>query len=77
VKYRSYQMIVLRGPSLQDDALIVQFRDKAAHFRFDSMSARATLSPHEMPDIRLQARPFLSDLSINFLIMGGSPYMPG
>ena len=41
----------------------------------DSMSARATTSPHQMPDIRLQAQPLPPDLSISFLSWVGSPYL--
>ena len=40
----------------------------------DSMSARASTSPHQMPDIRLQAQPSPPDLSISFLSWVGSPY---
>ena len=41
----------------------------------DSMSARASTSPHQMPDIRLQAQPSPPDLSISFLSWVGSPYI--
>lgn len=41
----------------------------------DSMSARAIQSPHQMPDIRLQAYPSLPQLPISPLLPGGSPYM--
>jgi len=40
----------------------------------DSMSARATTSPPQMPDIRLQAIPSLLNRSISFLIGERSPY---
>src|SRR3972149_10897285 len=41
----------------------------------DSMSARATQSPLQMPDIRLQAQPYPPTLSISFLLsLEGSPY---
>ena len=39
------------------------------------MSARATQSPLQMPDIRLQAQPYPPTLSISFLLsLEGSPY---
>jgi len=43
----------------------------------DSMSARATASPLQMPDIRLQASPQRPDLSISLFSNGGSPYTSG
>ena len=43
----------------------------------DSMSARATTSPLQTPDIRLQALPQLPDLSIALFYDGGSPYKRG
>ena len=43
----------------------------------DSMSARATQSPLQMPDIRLQAHPRCQHLSISLFLLGGSPYTRG
>jgi len=43
----------------------------------DSMSARASTIPPQMPDIRLQAHPYPPDLSISFLSWVGSPYTTG
>ena len=43
----------------------------------DSMSARAIVSPLQMPDIRLQARSSRQFLSIKLLRVGRSPYTAG
>src|SRR2546426_5672005 len=40
----------------------------------DSMSARVSTNPHQMPDIRLQASPQRPPQSISFFPCGGSPY---
>src|SRR5438128_11172546 len=40
----------------------------------DSMLARVSLNPHQMPDIRLQASPQQPLLSISFFPWRGSPY---
>jgi hypothetical protein len=43
----------------------------------DSLSARANMSPLQMPDIRLQAYPFVLHQLITLLFWERSPYMYG